>query len=147
MEGKRETDLVFAPVYLENRNTSISVYFIPRRMSRLAFHLSQYSISPRARTPVKITARATHLMSPAPKPTLDILQTKLTNPQPPIRYIRILLGKWSIVPRLNIVLPESDRPYAQRLRRSWCCCSCSPRGGWPRGSGCAYDGCGDVGDG
>ncbi len=55
------------------------------------------------------------------EPTLIILQTKFTDPQPPIGNIRILLRERRIIPGVNIMFPETDGAYPE---------SCRLRGGW-----------------
>jgi hypothetical protein len=112
---KKKTNLVPPPIDFEYRQISVPINLIPRRMSRLAFHLNKKKTStsqPFSPTPTTHT----HLMPYRLEPTLHILQAKLAYPQPPIRDRRILFRERGIIPRLDVIRPEPDRSYSKHPR-------------------------------
>ena len=111
---KQKTNLVPPPIDFEYRQTSIPINLIPRRMSRLAFHLTKKIKHQLLNLSTFINH--THLMSYRLEPTLHILQAKLAYPQPPIRDRRILFRERGIIPRLDVIRPEPDRSYSKHPR-------------------------------
>lgn len=113
---KQKTNLVPPPIDFEYRQTSVPIYLIPRRMSRLAFHLLKQKQNINLSTSQPHNINHTHLMPYRLEPTLHILQAKLAYPQPPIRDRRILFRKRGIIPRLDVIRPEPDRSYSKHPR-------------------------------
>jgi hypothetical protein len=122
-----ETRLILSAVNLEYRNVTITIYFVPRWVTRLAFRLQFDSI----RLSSHDDQPCTHSMSLPAKSRTHISQAEFTHPQTPLRKIVVFFGERGIIPSVDVPFAEAQasnpqlagaiigtrRPWRRRRRR------------------------------
>lgn len=119
-ERRGETNFILSTINFPNRNFSISINLVSRRMLHLTLQLLPPKISvsvslrlpnpkPKPKPKPKPEEKETNAMSPRSPPPLRIFQTTLTDPQFPFECSRILLRKRSSIPSINLIRPKLNR--------------------------------------